>query len=559
MAGIQDLKHPNYTDMLASWTKFRYVYEGGQPFIDKYVTKLSNRENDDDFTARKEMTYLPAHAKAAIVEVKNAICQRISDIIRIGGADSYQVAIKGESTGVDRTGNSMNGFIGRVVIPEMLAMGKVGIYIDRDIIPEGVTKRDTAELNPYVYSYETEDILNWRYDSDQELELLLLRDYTFSYDEETGLPVDLIENFRYLERTASGVTVTFFDADGAELSTQSLALAKIPFVVAEITQSLLTDVANHQIALVNMASTDVNYAIKSNYPFYTEQYDPIATLPHLRHASSAGTSAASGEAAEAGKGKPTDIKTGTAQGRRYPKSLERPGFIHPSSEPLKISMEKEEQLKKEIRQLTHLAVANLEPRRASADSKAMDQNGLETGLSYIGLEMEYVERQIAEMWGMYSGNTDIIKITYPSRYSLRNDDNNRKEVKELNDIKAQVPSLTFQKAIAKEMVTTILGSKISQEEFQKITGEIDSAAVLDTDPETIRADHEAGFVSTELASTSRGYPVGEVEKAKKDHAERLARISESQSKKEDKPLDGGARGVPDIDDTPKQTAEVEKE
>jgi hypothetical protein len=59
------------------------------------------------------------------------------------------------------------------------------------------------------------------------------------------------------------------------------------------------------------------------------------------------------------------------------------------------------------------------------------------------------------------------------------------------------------------------------------------------------------LVSQELASKARGYPEGQVDQAKKDHAERLALISQAQSS-------GGARGVPDTSPDPKLDARLEK-
>ncbi len=44
----------------------------------------------------------------------------------------------------------------------------------------------------------------------------------------------------------------------------------------------------------------------------------------------------------------------------------------------------------------NLAVSSLAV-RASAESKAMDNQGLEAGLSYIGLLLDIAERQIAEL------------------------------------------------------------------------------------------------------------------------------------------------------------------
>ena len=58
-------------------------------------------------------------------------------------------------------------------------------------------------------------------------------------------------------------------------------------------------------------------------------------------------------------------------------------------------------------------------------------------------------------------------------------------------------------------------------------------------------DHEAGFVSTKLASELRGYPEGEAEQAAKDHAERAARIVAAQTNTAMTKMQ--ARGAPDMD------------
>jgi hypothetical protein len=108
-------------------------------------------------------------------------------------------------------------------------------------------------------------------------------------------------------------------------------------------------------------------------------------------------------------------------------------------------------------------------------------------------------------------------------------------------LRPQVPSITYQKAVSKEIADKTIGHKVSHAELKRIHEEIDAAGVIVTDPETVKADHEAGFVGTELASELRGYPKDEVEKAKKDHAERLARIAISQSEGA-----AAARGVNDL-------------
>ena len=550
---VAEITHPDYPAMLDRWNKYRTVYKGGTEFIDKYLKKLSLRETSRDFDLRKEISYSPSHAKAAIIDIKNAIFQRMVDIARKGGAESYMAAIKGNNGGVDLNGNTMNSFIGTLVLPELISMGKVGIFIDKPPINERITLKESMNYKPYLYIYPTEDIRSWVDGDDNKLVSVLLRDHIYSYNE-FGLIDKIIESYRLLTKTEDGILVRMFDYEGNELPEQTsiLELESMPLVIAELSDSLLVDVAYYQIALLNLASSDMNYAVKSNFPFYTEQYNPQSEFTNVRPQTQIVDSTKTGTAAEAAIARTKEITVGAAQGRRYPINTERPGFIHPSSEPLKASMEKQNVLKQEIRQLINLALTNIEIRSASMESKEYDDRSLEAGLSYIGLELEHAERQIAEIWSEYEGVKDNITIKYPKNYSLRTDEERRKESKELREIQDKIPSITYQKEISKEIATITLGNKISNEMLDKIHEEITTADVIITDPEVIREDHKEGFVSTEYASGLRGYPKGQVAQAKIDHADRAARIALAQSK-------AASRGVADMDADKDKSASEEKE
>jgi hypothetical protein len=306
------------------------------------------------------------------------------------------------------------------------------------------------------------------------------------------------------------------------------------------------DVADYQIAHLNLASSDLNYALKSNFPFYTEQFSPLSEIPNVRPPDATGESS---ETQEAVKPK---LNVGASQGRRYSKGLERPGFIHPSPEPLIASMDKQKLMKEEIRQLVNLAVTNIEPIQASAESKEIDERGLEAGLSYIGMELQFGERQIGEIWSEYEGSTSYPTINYPENYSLKDDADRRREAKELNELKDNVPSPTYQKEIVKQIATITVGPKVPLDELKKIHSEIDGAANVATDPKTIKEDHEAGFVSTATASKLRGYDEKEAAAAKTDHAERLARIKAAQQ-------DATARGVDDEGMNPDASKDEKKD
>jgi len=157
---------------------------------------------------------------------------------------------------------------------------------------------------------------------------------------------------------------------------------------------------------------------------------------------------------------------------------------------------------------------------------------------------------LANLFKEYEGDKEVATIHYPERYNLKTDQQRLVEADSLGEQMTAVPSKTFQKAIAGEITQILLDSKISDADLNKIMDEIEAADFLSSNAEGIHADLERGILSMETAAKARGYDVTEVEKAKKDHAERLVRIKEAQS---------GARGNPDESGDPNGDAKAEKE
>jgi hypothetical protein len=556
---ISTIVHPAYNANSFDWNKWRLCYDGGRFFITQYLKTFSTREDAADFDTRKSITYAPTFAAGAVDEVQKSIYSRMPDITRAGGSLKYQAAVVGQNGGVDRSGLSMNTFIGQKVLPELLVMAKVGIYID---MPAriGYTLADTANISPYLYYYCAEDIRSWVFSPEKRLLSVLLRDQVEQYDETTGFPIGTTERFRRLWISEDGyVHMTLYTNKSEQTGPEIvLGLREIPFVMMEINKSLMTDIADYQIALLNLSSSNLSYALKANFPFYTEQYDVMAEGSHLRPSpvafESDGKTEGSQSSADTAAGK--EIKVGINAGRRYPTNHERPGFIHPSSEPLEVAMKLKTEMKEELRQLLNLTLSSLEPKFASAESKDADQRGLEAGLSYIGLELENAERRVAAIWAAYEQSKDIATINYPKRYSLKTDEQRRAEAKELGDLRGSIPSVTGRKEVAKQVAEVLLSHRLTFGELQVINREIDEAKYLSADAKEIQIDIEAGLVSLETASTARGYPAGEVEQAKKDHAEKLALIAESQAKVAE--ANAAARGVPAQSATPVADAAAEK-
>lgn len=560
---IIDSRHPNFLVDHGEWAKWRYTYRGGTDYIQKFLIKINRQEDDLDFQNRKKMTPLQTFAKAAVNDVRNSIFQRLRDITRMDGSMSYDRAVSGLDNGVDLRGSTMNAFMGDNILTELLIMGRTGIYIDSPTIERSdgslPTLADVRESNfrPYLYQYQIEDILSWRCSKPEdpsEFQSLLLRDTCLDFDQDTLLPLQAFERFRllWIDQTDGLVRLQFLDGDGNMIdrdglpSTQpiKLNLDRIPFVMPDIGDSLLRDVSQHQIALLNMVSRDVAYALTANFPFYTEQRDLRAVGDHLKqNVNPDGTAEAGGQSNHL-----REANVGTTQGRSYDLRTERPGFINPSSEPLDASMRLQVKLEGDIRRLINLAVTSLATSRQSADSKAFDNEGLEAGLSFIGLVLESAERRVADFWASYENTNPsarvIATVKYPDRYALKTDESRITEASKLVELIQQTPSKTARKELWKSIIDVLLSGRISVDAMSKINAEIDSAPFTTSDPDTIISAVEAGLVGEETASLALGFLKDEIDKARKDHAARIARIQQAQSS--GKTNNPGARGLGDL-------------
>ena len=493
---LVDSRHPGYLSGVTDWNKWRLTYDGGDTFRDSYLERFSNREDQADFATRKAITPVPKFAGAAINDIRNAIYQRLRDVVRKGGSDVYQAAVNGNNLGVDHRGSTMNAFLGVKVLTELLVMGRVGVFVDHPFVPADATLAAVRRPAPYLYCYQIEDILSWtcsKPESPSEFQALLLRDTTMQHDQSSLLPTLTVERYRYLriDPATGKVRLQFYnlkkepvDQFGQPGGEIQLELDRIPFVMLDIGGSLIKDVSQQQIALLNLGSSDVNYALRSNFPFYIEQRDLKAKGGHLKISATADGTATSGGQGAADE----DVQIGVTHGRYYDKQMNPPGFIAPPSEPLRVSLELQDRLKRDIRELVNLAVSSLAV-RVSAESKAMDNQGLEAGLSYIGLLLESAERQIAEFWAAYEernqSKRQVATIKYPERYSLKSDADRIKEAQELQKLMAAVPGRRVKRELAKGIVQALLGGKISMDDLSAINREIDTANYTNSDPQTI--------------------------------------------------------------------------
>jgi len=499
--------HSEYRAEYRNWEKYRKIDQGGKAFLDAYLETFSTRESAADFDTRKKLSYCVGAAKSAVLEMQAAIYQRLVDVVRQNGPASYVDACTGKDPrGVDRAGSSMSVFIGKDVLHELVFMRKVGVFVN-------------LADSPYLQLFKAEDILNWAYDSEDPtfMTTLLLQTHVDVLDE-FGLQKSTTTQYEYFQVVDEGVHHISFVLKGRSSSTlvdEIIPINRIPFVEFKLSSSLLSDIADQQIALTNLASSDLNIC-KSNFPFYIEQFDFKTSVQEMM------------KNEESGDGKNTDDSVGVSHGRRYHKGLEAPRFIHPSSEPLMASLAKQAAIKQEIRETLRLTVSNMEPRRESADSKKEDNKSLEAGLSYIGLELAYGEKSIANLWADYEGYLEEIKVSYPEDYSLKTDADRQAEAKSICDSIQSVPSTLARRIMLRKAIRLLIGREATSTELMKIMEEVEAAKLFDLSIDAIIKAKKEGLITNGTASKLLGYSEAEAVQAESDYVNRLARIAEAQ-------------------------------
>lgn len=526
MLNLFQLKHPCYAEPDEEQLKWRLTYEGGQRFVRQYLQKLSKREEETDFTNRKLITYCPAFAAVAVDEIKNSIYNRMGDITRTGGVESYQSCVMGLNGGVDLSGQGMNAFIGSSVLEELLVMRRVGILVD-NVADLGTTLRDKGDKHPYLVQYNRENILSWSYElgnNTKRLRAILLREEYNSEDEMYWLPHTKKSRYRYMRLVNNGVEVTLYENDSSEGNTVFLNIPEIPFYMLETNRSMLHNVCDYQIALLNIESSDISFVMKSNYPFFYEFFDPKSEQQFGKPVAVPGATGVASEAVS----KDREVKTGASQGRRYPAGTQPPGFTNPSPETLMASMRKSDAIKQDIRKLVMLNLQSVGQQKQSAESKEEDRRGLESSLSYIGLLLQTAENEIGKFWSRFESSEVDPRISYPKDYSLKSDQERQEEAESIEEASKKVPSLLYKKEMLKQVVKLRVGHLVTFEQLEQMYKEIDSATTLNTDAKEILEDHKAGLVGDETASLARGYKKGEADQARKDRAERIKITMEAQ-------------------------------
>jgi hypothetical protein len=532
---LDKLTHPEYTANIGQWLKYWHAYAGGRDFIMMYLKRYSKRETKRDFDNRLDVTYNPGDSKSAIEDVRDALLCHLHEVERAG--DPRYLEMMKED--VDTFDSSMTTFIGEEVLPRLLTQSKVYVCVDA---PKQVTmpvegrpptRADELPGMPYLWTFTAEQCKSWTYDDDGELFAVLIELLVDVVDPITGLTTGTERQFRYMRRLAPGESVPgttivgpgtlveIYDHKGDFKSAMKLEIPRLPVAEFRISQSLMTDMADMQIALMNLCSTDMAFLFRGNFPLYTEQFDPATAIikPRGEKRFTTGTDQNRDRVdtldplddVDNGQG------VGSQKGRRYTKGVERPGYVAPPTANLTASMDKQADISKRIRAACDLALTSLSVAavQQSGESKKQDRVGLSAGLRYIATQLESGERTVCELVHLYLGaNPEIGGVDYPDEYKDTSDEERAAELDRLVKARGAVRSATYQKEMSKQIIESQLEGEVDEQVLIAAKAEVDAAIPMDESVERaamVKADVEALLVSKSTASTIRGYPPGETD------------------------------------------------
>jgi len=497
--------------------KWRYCYEGGSTFVNEYLERYvgsTGQEGDDAFDRRQSLTPVPSFAKKEINAVKNSISRRLVDVTRPGGSDKFQDAIAGNGRGVDLRGSTMNTYLTKKVLPELLVMGQVNILVDAPDV-EAVSRAEVPKnFQPYLNRFVIENtpvMIEADPDSPSDWAHVLVETVKYEFNLLTGQQ-DCTREFRYywLDETRDNlVNIAFLDENGDQTKAPKLTnLEAIPVVQFDIGGSLMADACSHQIALLNIASADSSYAIDSNFPFLVKQRGATDVGEHLDDGNdSSGTA-----------------RMGTSYGLAYGKGLNAPAFISPPSDPMRASLELRKELKDEIHELVMGGLTDLG-----------DEGSTEAGLAAIGLCLQAGESRLWDHWAAYEDSRiesrKVATINYPDSWTLKTDEQRLIEAEKFIKLGNIIVGETNKKELAKKAVGILHRGTVSSSDLKKMEKEIDDSPIGIADPDVIIKAKKEQILCSETAAAALGAkdPKKEAEGCQKEAADRAAQVVAAQS------------------------------
>jgi len=514
------------------WIDWRYCYEGGRIFRERYLLPFSDRESVKEFERRRSLTPIPGYAQSGVDRVKNSLIQRLPDINRHGGTRTWKKAMDGELGGVDLKGSTMDSFLAHDIIPDMLVMGRIGTLVDAPELEneDQLLMADIPDdFRPFYNPFCVEDIHEIHpapHDSPSDWSAILLEERETKVDVWNASD-ECIRTFRYFwlnpdrgNRMSVQRISDQGDAMGPPVHTN---LVRIPFTFADIRISLMSKVCAHQIAMLNMISADTSNSVDQNFPIMVRQRD---------NTNNAGGGADHLVDDVGGDG--SEVEAGVNKGIWYGKNAAPPAYINAPSEPLEISLKMRDDLKTQVYELIFGTLTSIS-----------EDGTIESGLASAGSALQRYENRLADYYTAYEetrpSKRTQVSIEYPTTWSLKTQEERIAEAKQFLELIDQLPGREGRKAAIERVYDIMFRGLVSTEKLEEMKKAARDAPFTTSNPDIIFTALDKFAVGPQTASVALGFDDDEWEKAAEERDRRAASMIAAQSDA----ANGAARGVPE--------------
>jgi hypothetical protein len=160
--------------------------------------------------------------------------------------------------------------------------------------------------------------------------------------------------------------------------------------------------------------------------------------------------------------------------------------------------------------------------RKSAETKAVDNEALSSGLFSVGNVLRSGEQELITFWHMFEQDKQVPLVTYPRSYNLQTDEERFAKVAKYQEQLAFVPSVTAARLILKQIAFTLFDDLATEQEMNSMFNDIDTSDVLNIKPDLLFKAYEATLIDGETAAKCLGFLDPKiVEKARAEQLEKV--------------------------------------
>lgn len=165
--------HPLYAEHQDEWAEYRLCYEGGRPYLDRYIIK--HRKEPADYFAERLARSVHINHTRAVVDTYAAHLYRES-IARTPADEPAARVLQQLWDDMDLLGNEANEFYEQAA-QLVQRGGRVAIVVDRTN-GNALTRADELAqgIRPYTYLVDTENIVDWDVDARGIVQWVKLRE-----------------------------------------------------------------------------------------------------------------------------------------------------------------------------------------------------------------------------------------------------------------------------------------------------------------------------------------------------------------------------------------------